>query len=88
MRRLAYEDGKASCGPGGRTDVDPVFVDEGGFVHQLIAVGDEGVKEPAHLLSTMVSSCRILWRRGWGHTRRHVSRLETLQKFENEVEDV
>jgi len=46
MRRLAYEEGKASCGPGGRTDVDPVFVDERGFVHQLIAIGGEVVKAP------------------------------------------
>jgi len=60
MRRLAYEDGKPSCGPGGRTNVDPVFVDERGFVHQPIAVGDEVVREPAHLLSAMVSSCDIV----------------------------
>jgi len=74
MRRLAYGDGNACCGPGGRTDVDPVFVDERGFVHQLLAVGDEVVKGPAHLLSAMVSVCRTLWQRGWGHTRRHASR--------------
>jgi len=46
IQRLAYGDGKARCGPGGRTD--PVFAYERGFVHQLLAVGDEMVKGPAH----------------------------------------
>jgi len=53
MRWLVCRHGEACCGPGGRTDVNPVFEDERGFVHQPLAVVDEVVKGPAHLLSAI-----------------------------------
>jgi len=74
MRRLAYGDGEAWPREGGQSTVNLACVDERVFVHQLLAVGGEVVKGPAHLLSAIVSSCGILWRRVWGHTRRYGSR--------------
>jgi len=50
---------------GGQSTADLAFADERGFVHQLLVVDEEVVKAPAHLLSAIVSSGKILWRRGW-----------------------
>ena len=66
----------------GQSTADLAFVKERGFVHQLLVLGDEVVKGSAHLLSAIVSARRILWRRGWGHTRRHASILGTLKTLE------
>jgi len=46
MRRLVHETAKLFVGQGGKNTVDPAFVDEKGFVHQLLVVGDEVVKGP------------------------------------------
>ena len=66
---------------GGQITVGLACVDERDFVHQLLVVGGEVVKGPAHLLSAIVRSCRTLWLCGLGHTRPRVSRLETPQKL-------
>jgi len=56
-------------GEGGERTVDLAFVDEGGLIHELLIVGDEVVKGPAHLKRAIVSLRRggLGWRRRGAH---------------------
>jgi len=57
MWRLVYETAKLFVGQGGKSTVDLAFVDENGFVHQLLVVGDEVVTGPVHQLSAHAGYC-------------------------------
>ena len=75
-------------GEGGERTVDLAFVDERRLINELLVVGDEVVKGPAHLIVRQCQLAQEIVTARYGTHQTTCKQIEDAAEVENEVENV